>query len=1275
MKENIKLISIVTVLALSIGVVNLCIDLRSCIAECTAAVECYGTPSPTDGIKKRPAPGVDLGAMVHYYYNTPLGTVPGAIVDSFGTSCVDCVAQGYPNHSIVYEPLLGWTNCFGHAWIEQPTSNQQTIRYRYCMFPALGHSDWVIPENHTADLGSSTCPLSNGDSDPSNLEDFAKTTIGNQITIHSSLDLKSGNVYHSQEVGPLTFSYNSQDISDGPLGPGWTHNFDLSIMSDAQSPEHAVYYRRGDGNRVWFNQGPGTTGYTPDAKSRNTSQIVKNPDGTYIQTTKYSKVYYYDASGRLSNIVDRNAYITTLTYSGADLTAITDSTGRMIAIGMNGGKIVSVADFGGNKWTISYSQAGLISSITDPIGNSWRYQYDSANRMVQKTDPANNTCTYAYDSSTGKLTSSTDPNGLTISLVYSNEFNSVYDTTTVTQKDGGVWVHKYYKEFNVPVEITDPLGNKTSYKYDSQNNLLSITYPDGTSTSYTYENGNVKTVTDPAGHTTTLSYNDPNNPNRVTDILDPENGTTHITYDAKGNVSSIKDPTNALTQIGRDTKGNITSIKDPLNHVTQYTYDTHNFVESVTDPTGVVTSFTNDIMGNVLTRTDALGKITNLVYDDLGQLETVIDPLGNPVAFEYDENGNRKKITDALHNPTYFTYNYRGQPTTRADALGKLTQFTYVSTGCATCSGGGEKLTSLTDAAGSITGFEYDKRGLLTKITDPLQKLTNFEYNSVGLLTKKTDRNQIEIQYTHTPTGRLATVAYPDNSGVTNTYDKNNRLTQMSDSLGESSFTYDGAGRVTSYTDPHGFTLGYTYDLAGNLTEITYPDQTKVIYEYDATNRLKKATNSAGDEAVYTYDANGRLWIFKNFNGITTTYTYDDASRLTGMTSAVASYQFTLDPNGNRIQSIDTEPLSAVPTLGTTTYTYNDKKNRLLSAGDQTYGYDDEGNLISAGGVPLMFDCEHRLLGIGSTALFDYDGRGNRLRAVRSGVATRYIYDPFGNLLAEADDQNQITRKYIYGGGLIAMAMPDTRYCYHFNATGSTIALTDMTGAVVNSYAYEPFGKILAEQETVPQPFKFVGQYGVMAEPNGLYYMRARYYDPSVGRFISEDPLGFGGGDVNLYAYVLNDPIGLINPSGKLFFPWHFAITLKASLDSGRGLGDSLSLAWGTVAADFGTQGYGSNETALHGMSGITPDYRYQSTSAAVNTAINQITDPCSALSTAKKIHSAQDLVTPSHGGELWTGFHGDWTTVSHVVGDLLPSPNTIANAYLATRTVLKIAK
>jgi RHS repeat-associated protein len=309
--------------------------------------------------------------------------------------------------------------------------------------------------------------------------------------------------------------------------------------------------------------------------------------------------------------------------------------------------------------------------------------------------------------------------------------------------------------------------------------------------------------------------------------------------------------------------------------------------------------------------------------------------------------------------------------------------------------------------------------------------------------------------------------------------------------------------------------LGYSYDIFGNLTNLTYPDGTAVAYGYDVLNRLTSVTDPQGETATYTYDIAGMPAIFTHFNGIVTTYTYDAARRPLGMGSIVSNYQFTLDEDGNRIHSSESEPIAATPSEAATAYGYNAQKNRLLTAGNAGYAYDTEGQLASAGGTAYTFDYNHRVVGIGSDTTFSYDGRANRLSATRAGVTTHYIYDPRGNLLAEADASNNITRTYVYGKGLLAMATSSGRYCYHFDGTGSTAAVTDMTQAVANSYAYDPFGTVLSRQETVAQPFKFVGQYGVMAEPNGLYYMRARYYDPAVGRFISEDPIGFAGGDVN----------------------------------------------------------------------------------------------------------------------------------------------------------------
>ena len=286
--------------------------------------------------------------------------------------------------------------------------------------------------------------------------------------------------------------------------------------------------------------------------------------------------------------------------------------------------------------------------------------------------------------------------------------------------------------------------------------------------------------------------------------------------------------------------------------------------------------------------------------------------------------------------------------------------------------------------------------------------------------------------------------------------------------------------------------MGYAYDVTGNLTKPTYPDGTAVTYGYDVLNRPTSVTDPEGETAGYTYDIAGDLAVFVHFNGIITTYTYDTARRPLGMGSIVSNHQFTLDENGNRIHSTETEPLSATPSEAAVSYGYNTTKNRLLSAGSASYTYDKEGQLATAVSTAYTFDYDHRLGAIGSDTQFSYDGRGNRLVATRSGTTTHYVYDPWGNLMAEADASNDIIRKYIYGKELLAVVTSSNRYCYHFNATGSTIALTDQTRAVVNSYAYDPFGTILSEQETLTQPFKFVGQYGVMAEPNGLYSMRRR---------------------------------------------------------------------------------------------------------------------------------------------------------------------------------------
>ncbi|HBF11828.1 MAG TPA: hypothetical protein DDW49_00310 [Deltaproteobacteria bacterium] len=368
--------------------------------------------------------------------------------------------------------------------------------------------------------------------------------------------------------------------------------------------------------------------------------------------------------------------------------------------------------------------------------------------------------------------------------------------------------------------------------------------------------------------------------------------------------------------------------------------------------------------------------------------------------------------------------------------------------------------------------------------------------------------------------------------------------------MGRTDYIYDVLNRLNRVQDPRGFILQYLYDPSGLVTRMTYPGNRSVNYAYNAVGQLESLTDWLGNVTRYSYDGAGHLTGMRYPNGHQSSYNYDAASRLVGLinrkpdNSVLSSYQFTLDALGRRTQVEKEEPLLPFISAEDSASAYNNE-NALTNRANDNYSYDANGNLArkteAAGLSTYNFNEKNQLSSILSPAGqidFTYDGDGDRVLMARGNQHTQFVIDPnhvLGNVVAEANAGN-IQNYYVYGLGLAAKVAADgsqIRY-YHYDPLGSTVALSDPQGNVTDTYLYDEFGGLNRSTGNTPNPFQYVGRLGVQNDGTGLYHMRARYYDPVAGRFISRDPIGLVGG-MNLYGYVENNPVSYVDPSGQIF--------------------------------------------------------------------------------------------------------------------------------------------
>lgn len=977
-----------------------------------------------------------------------------------------------------------------------------------------------------------------------------------------------------------TLNYNSINPMTGSLSTGWNHTYEIALQDQGNGN---ILFKDGQFSRLYSQSGSGYQSPLGDY-----STLVKNADGTFTITEKEGMKHNFDQWGRIISRTDRNGITMAFAYASGNLSTVTDGEGRSIVFTYDANNnLTAVTDPNGNAYSFAYA-GGNLTTVTNPDGGQWDYTYDGTGFLLSRTDPNDNTVTYTYDA-LHHIVSATDPEAKTRSLSFPQNSTNAVRSTTFTEKDGGIWSYTYDTSIGKLASKTDPYNATTSYTYDNNLNVLTKTEPVVGTTTYTYDlTGNMLTMTNPLNQTTSYTYN---SFGQILTSIGPQ-GTTTNTYDTAGNLLSTTDPAGAITNYTYDGKGNPITITNPGNQTTTITY-TAGLPASITDPTGAATQFSYDNNGNMLTKTDPAGNVTTYVYDAMNHLVKIIDPLNNVTTYTYDNAGNRTAVIDANSNTTAYSYNYQGKVTAAKDALGNITTYTYGPTGCPSCGGGVDKLTSLADAKGQTTSYQYDLDGRLIQETDPLQKTTKYGYDPAGNLTLKTDANNVNVTYSYDALKRLTQKTYPDSTTMTNAYDAAGRVQTMANNNISYTYAYDADNRVNSVTDSRGYAISYQYDVAGKRTQMTLlpgsPSQRAYKYAYDNASRIQSISSTAGT-FTFGYDATGRRTLLAYPNQITANYSYDSAGRLLILNhqaggQIIAGFNYTLDNVGNRTATSGTANgaylydniyhlLQNAAPAGIENFSYDAVGNRLTGPGPNDtgylynasnemvqgrklqYAYDNNGNQnmkivpnATDRSWTQTWDYENRLVKMQKikgaeqrTVTFTYDPYGRRigkqLTTVIDGVTTTgtwsYLYDN-KNIVLEVftDGTGGVTQTfYTHSPNIdepLALERNGQHYYYHADGLGSISTITDTNKNIMQSYTYDSFG--MAKPSTsFTNSYTYTGR--EWDKETGLYYYRARYYDPMEGRFISKDSKSFAGGDVNLYGYVKNNPIGWTDPNG-----------------------------------------------------------------------------------------------------------------------------------------------
>jgi|GEM_PF-924223 RHS repeat-associated protein len=945
------------------------------------------------------------------------------------------------------------------------------------------------------------------------------------------MDHLTNNVVSVTRAGSIErFTLLTNGAYNAPIGSA-------AVLSGTSTSGYV--YQSGDGVTLDFNP----TSVTASGKITNWS----NAAGAMVG-------FAYNSSGQLASVCEPNCAAPrrqlNLVYTNNQLTAVNDNTGASP-----------------RAVNYSYDANGDLTSAVDPLNYTTTFAYGAVGQLTRIFYPANPGSPFlsmSYDT-LGRVNQQTDANGNVFTLRLAGTRGETDDPTGTARVS-------YFTPRGRTLATIDGLGsssinngdgNLTSYVYDGLDRVTSVTYPAGWSRSFTYDaysNPLSITSTPPIGSplspvTRYLTYISPvvSLPNFEEPVTatDPLGLITTYAYDAFGNRTQIiadagaSPHVNATSWFTYDSDGRILTATNPLGSITNLTYDLFgDLVSSVRDYGGLnqTTSWSYDPVGNVLTSTDPNGNVTTTGWDADRRLVSAVSPAGVggglTTAYTYDANGDllqtQQSSNGQLVRTVASTYTLAGKVATTTDANGNETRYAYDAN---------ERLSQTTDPVGNVTVFGYDALSRLASLSNPAiqaNPLWQKTYTPDGLVASFSDAFPNTTNYAYDGFDRLSTTTFPDASTEVLTYDADSNVSTRKTRRGDAiAFAYDTLNRPCTKvwaTSPiacggasSSYLVSYAYDLASRLIGVS-----------DNSAAISAPSASASYTAAYAYDPRNKL--------INVTWSPATAQTLPAASTSV-TFGYSYDGDNRRIGQTATDKnwWNYPTTAASIAYTANNL-NQYSAVGSVSPTYDGDGDLTSDGTFTYCYDDERRLTSIlsagtcasptATVASYAYDARGRR-KSKTVGSATTYY---------ATDADNREVLEYSAGAPLnwYSFALGPDAVLNQMNVAGSTRAtlIPDVIGSIAGSldaasgtltkFGYQTFG----ENPTLTSGgYRYTARrldpetLASVSQPSGLYYYRARMYAPGWGRFLQPDPAGYLAG-TNLYAYVNDDPLNLVDPYG-----------------------------------------------------------------------------------------------------------------------------------------------